>query len=152
MTIDRRRLALALGLCLAALSGRTPAIDSAPQVTMFAILATPRSAQVDPKLARIEAQLHKILPDHGFKLLDAQSKRLNVGESVACKLGGDDGVATAKLVQAADAQGKVRLRCELTRQKERRLDTLVTTPLDQLFFCDEKLPNGARLLIGIGAR
>jgi len=151
MTTDRRQLALALGLCLAALPGRARAIDPARQVTMFSILATPHSSKMDPKLARVEVQLRKILPDHGFKLLDVQSKRLNMGESVVGKLG-DDLVVTTKLVQVMDAHEKVQLRCELTRHQERRFSTLVTTPIDQLFFCDEKLPNGSRLLIGIGAR
>jgi hypothetical protein len=135
----------------ASLSARAQAADRARQVTMFAIAATPHGSKVDPKLAQIEPELRKVLPEHGFKLLDVQSKRRSAGESVVCKLR-DGLVATTTLVEPLDANGKVQLRCELTRQRVRQLDTLVTTPPNQLFFCDKELPDGSRLLIGIGAR
>src|SRR5438132_11252162 len=61
--------------------------DGARQVTVFAILAKPGSKAVDSKLASIEAQLNRLLPHHGFKLLDAQSKPLVAGESVVSDLG-----------------------------------------------------------------
>jgi hypothetical protein len=57
------------------------------QVTVFAILATPDGKAVDSKLATIQPQLSRLLPHHGFKLLDAQSAPIVAGESVGCKLG-----------------------------------------------------------------
>jgi hypothetical protein len=143
-------LAVAYLVSLAASPGRAQAEDAC-QVTMFAIVATPHGSKVDPKLARIESELRKVFPDYGFKLLDVQSKRLTAGKSVTCSLG-DGRVATTKLVQPLDANGKVKLRCELARRQEREFDRLVTTPPNQLFFCDKQLADGSRLLIGVGAR
>src|SRR6266436_2956818 len=79
---------LVLGLCglrVSRAEDETKPSDDVPrQVTVFAIIATPGSTAVDSKLARIKSQLNRLLPDHGFKLLDAQSKPLVTGESVAC--------------------------------------------------------------------
>jgi len=128
-----------------------PADDVARQVTVFAIVATPGSKQVDSKLSTIKTQLDKLMPQHGFKLLDVQSKRLVTGESVACDL--RNGYTTqTKLVGPVDENGKVPLRCELFLNQNREFSTLVKTPLNQLFFCERELQDGSRLLIGVGAR
>jgi len=132
-------------------ASRARAGEPARQVTVFGIVATPQSPTIDPKLAKIEPQLRKLLPNHGFRLLDVQSKRLVAGQSVACNLGGGFVAATA-LVQPLDANGKVQLRCELSWNEESQLETLVTTPPNQLFFCDKPLLDGSHLLIGVGAR
>lgn len=123
----------------------------ARQVTLFGIVATPGSTAIDPKLASVSGQLRRLLPDHGFRLLDVRSKRLEPGQAVACKL--DDGfVAETRLVEPLDGNGKIQLRCELRWHEQMQFATLVTTPPNQLFFCERRLNNGSRMLIGIGAR
>jgi hypothetical protein len=149
--------ALALVLALVLLQ-RTPApargqgLDpSARQVTLFGVIASPFDPAVDPKLAKIAPQLRKVLPNHGFKLLAVQSKRLTAGQTVTCPL--DDGfTAAATLNVPADENGKVQLRCAVLLNQAVQLESLVTTPPNQLFFCEKALPNGTRLLVGIGAR
>jgi hypothetical protein len=131
-------------------SNRTEA--EARQVTVFGVVATPQGKTPDSsKLATISAQLDMLLPKHGFKLLDAQSKRIETGESVTCELGDGYSVVTS-LVEMLDENGKVQLRCELFKDDVRQFSTLVKTPLNQLFFCQRPLENGSQLLIGVGAR
>jgi hypothetical protein len=122
------------------------------QVTVFVILATPGSKAVDSKLANIKAQLNRLLPHHGFKLLDAQSRRIVAGESVTCELGSGY-TAETSLVRPVDENGKVLLRCELFLNKERQFSAKVKAPLSQLFFCERPfLDDRSKLLIGVGAR
>lgn len=123
----------------------------ARQVTVFAIIATPHSMKVDPKLSSIAPQLKKLLPNHGFKLLDVKTKRLQRGQAVSCDLGGGRSAA-AMLIEPLDDDGKVELRCELLMNDVSQLATQVATPPNQLFFCDKALGGGERLLIGVGAR
>ena len=130
-------------------STQTP--DMARQVTLFGIVATPNSSTVDKRLVKIAPQLRKLLPNHGFKLLDVQSKRLEPGEVLSSNLG-DGFSAETTLVQPIDPNGKVQLRCVLTLNGMSQIDTVVATPPNQLFFCDKPLANGSRMLIGIGAR
>src|SRR5438874_13421875 len=110
-----RSLALA-ALALAVTVGPPPPLaaqaDSASQVTLFAIIAAPGSNAIDPKLAGIQTQLRKLLPGHGFKLIDVRSKRLSAGESIRCDLG--HGLAASTLlVRPLDENGKIELRCAL---------------------------------------
>src|SRR5436190_938078 len=82
------RLALALVVTVV-LFGRAPAPAQMPdeparQVTLFGVIATPFDPAVDPKLVRIAPQLRKLLPNHGFRLLGVQSKRLTAGQTVTC--------------------------------------------------------------------
>jgi hypothetical protein len=130
---------------------RSQAGAPARQVTLFGIVATPNATAVDPKLRSIAPQLRRLLPNHGFKLLDVQSKRLVVGRTVTCNLG-DGYTAATTLVQPLDEDGKVQLRCEIGLNDVPQLATVVATPPNQLFFCDKMLNNGSRLLIGVGAR
>ncbi len=123
----------------------------ARQVTLFGVIASPTDMRIDPKLAKIEPQLRKVLPNHGFKLLDVQSKRLTVGKTLTCNLG-DGFTAGTTLVRPVDENGKVQLRCAVLLNEMVQLETLVATPPNQLFFCDKTLDNNTRLLIGIGAR
>lgn len=132
------------------LPGRA-ADDEARQVTLFGVIASPSDQAVDPKLARVEGQLRKLLPKHGFKLLDAQSKRLTTGQSVGCDLASGY-TATATLTQTSDDNGKVQIRCNFLKKDAVQLETLVTTPPNQLFFCEKTLPDGTRFLVGVGAR
>jgi hypothetical protein len=125
--------------------------DAARQVTLFGIIASPGDPTIDSRLEPIAPQLRKILPNHGFRLIDVRSKRLAVGQSLSCDLGGGF-VASTILVRTLDENGKVELRCELMQDTIPKLATLVATPPNQLFFCDKQLPNGNRLLIGVGAR
>jgi hypothetical protein len=126
--------------------------ETARQVTVFAILATPDTATVDPRLtANVKTQLRKILPDHGFKLLDVQSKRIEVNQAVTCNLG-NGLTAETVLVKSFDENGKVQLRCNLDFKKARQFSTLVKTPANQLFFYERTLKDGSRVLIGVGAR
>ena len=145
-------LALAALVLLAPSEARPqPAGPAARQVTIFGIVATPSSSKIDPKLKAIAPQLRKLLPGHGFTLLDVQSKRLVAGQAVTCKLGKGFSAATT-LTEALDVNGKVQLRCEILENMTTQLATQVATPPNQLFFCDKMLPSGSRLLIGIGAR
>ena len=149
----RGKPALALIGALVFLVATVAAQPATParQVTLFGIMATPGSTEIDRKLATVSGQLRRLLPNHGFRLLDVRSKRLEPGQSVACKLG-DGFVAETKLVDPLDGNGKIQLRCELRRHDQEQFATLVTTPPNQLFFCEKRLDNGSRMLIGIGAR
>ena len=122
------------------------------QVTVFAIRAIPGSEVVDANLATIQPQLNRLLPNHGFKLLDAQSARIVADESVECELG--HGYTTEiTLVRPIDEDGKVQLRCELSLDRELQFSAAVRTPIDQLFFCERPfLTDGSKLLIGVGVR
>lgn len=121
------------------------------QVTLFGIVATPGGKKVDPKLAKVEPQLRKLLPDHGFRLLGVESRRLDVSETLTCDLG--NGLsAEAGLLHALDATGKVGLRIALEQEGTPLVITDVATPPNQLFFCDKRLPDGSRLVLGVGAR
>ncbi len=125
--------------------------EPALQVTLFAIVATPDSGVIDPKLAPIAPQLRNLLPDHGFKLLGVRSRRLRAGQSIGCDLG-QGLIASTTLVRPVDENGKVELHCILSANGIAQFNTLVTTPPNQLFFCDQMRDDGTRLLIGVGAR
>jgi hypothetical protein len=132
--------------------GKSTEGETARQVTAFAILAIPNSATVDPRLtANVKAQLRKILPDHGFKLLDVQSKLIDVDQAVTCDLG-KGYTAETILVRSLDENGKVQLRCKVALAKVAQFSTLVKTPANQLFFYERSLKDGSRVLIGVGAR
>jgi hypothetical protein len=122
------------------------------QVTVFAIVATPNGQSDDNNLSTIQAPLSKLLPDHGFKLLDAQSARIVAGESVECTPG-QGYTAAITMIRPIDEDGKVELRCELSLDDALQFSATVRTPLDQLFFCERPfLTDGSKLLIGVGAR
>jgi hypothetical protein len=134
-------------------SGRTKGGESTGrQVTVFAILATRNTPTADPRLNNnVKAQLRKILPDHGFKLLDVQSKNIEVTQALTCDLGSGYTAETV-LVKSLDENGKVQLRCKVAHDKVPEFTTLVKTPVNQLFFYERSLKNGSRVLIGVGAR
>ena len=118
-------------------------------MTVFAILATRNAPTADPRLNNnVKAQLRKILPDHGFKLLDVQSKNIEVNQSLTCDLGGGY-TAETTLVKSLDENGKVQLRCKVAHDKVPEFTTLVKTPVNQLFFYERSLKNGTRVLIGV---
>ena len=125
--------------------------DETRQVTVFGVIATPGSKTLDTNLATIKTQLDKLLPKHGFKLLDVQSKPIVAGESVTCDLR-NSYTLVASLVQPVDENGKVQIRCDLFRDQAREFSTLVKTPPNQLFFCQRSLEGGSQLLIGVGVR
>jgi hypothetical protein len=130
----------------------TAANDDVPwQVTVFGVIATPGGKTVDSRLVYINTELGKLLPKHGFRLLDAQSERIVAGESVTCKLASDHTMAVS-LINSLDDNGKVEFRCELFQNDTLQFSTLVKTPPKQLFFCQRPLPDGSQLLIGVGAR
>ncbi len=91
------------------------------------------------------------MPGHGFKLLGVESKRLEAMQSVTCDLGRGYKAETV-LVRPLDENGKVQLRCNLSRLGTKEFSTLVKTPVNQLFFYERSLKDGARVLIGVGAR
>jgi hypothetical protein len=149
---------VALGLVVVVLATVGPRLapaqppeEPARQVTLFGVIATPGNTFIDPKLAKVSAQLRKLLPDHGFRLLDVRTKRLTAGTSLLCNLGGGFTAATT-LIHPADENGKVQLRCAVLLNQSVQLESLVTTPPNQLFFCEKTLNDGSRLLIGVGAR
>ena len=129
-----------------------PAGDKSRQVTVCGIIATAGGDSVDPKLAKIQPQLTKLLPGYSFKLLDVQSKQLRPGQSVACDLKGGGYTANAILVKPLDENGKVQIGAQLLLNNVVQLETMVTTPPNQLFFCDQALSHGSHLLIAVGAR
>ena len=120
---------------------------------MFGILATPGGNDIDPKLKKIEVQLRKLFPgkEYSFKLLATESKRLEVGQSFVCNLG-DGFVAGTELKSTLDGEGNIQMRFVLDLHEQTEFTTIVRTPPNQLFFCDKQLPNGAKLLIGLGGR
>jgi hypothetical protein len=122
------------------------------QVTVFAIQAKPGASKIDPRLSSVKAQLRKILPDHGFELLEVQSGPLAPGESLACDLGQGWRAETTLLPPSPDEFGRVRLRCKLIEGAEPRFSTEVDAPENQLFFYERELHKGMRVLIGVGAR
>jgi hypothetical protein len=122
----------------------------ARQVTVFGVIATPGDRTTDTRLERYNDELSKLIPMHGFKLLDAQSDRIIDGESVTCAFGNGYSVKAA-LVKSLNENGKVEIRCELFHDEACQFSTLVKSPLHQLFFCQEALTDGTQLLIGIGA-
>ncbi|HWU37561.1 MAG TPA: hypothetical protein VN203_07885, partial [Candidatus Acidoferrum sp.] len=130
---------------------KSSADETARQVTVFAILATADPAAIDPRLASVNSQLRKVLPGHGFKLLDVRSKRIEATQSVTCDLGNGYKAETI-LVRPLDENGKVQLRCNLSQQGTKEFSTLVKTPINQLFFYERSLKDGTRVLIGVGAR
>jgi hypothetical protein len=146
---------LVLGLCGRHVSRAAMDVkateDEARQLTLFGVIATPGGKTADTNLATIKTQLDKLLPRHGFKLLDAQSKRIVSGESVTCDLRNGYSLV-ASLVQSVDENGKVQIRCELFRNQDCEFSTVVKTPPNQLFFCARPLHDGTQLLIGAGAR
>jgi len=85
---------------------------TARQVTVFAILATSDPTAIDPRLAGVETQLRKVMPGHGFKLLDVQSKRIGSKQAVSCDLG-NGYKARTELVRPVDENRKVELRRSL---------------------------------------
>jgi hypothetical protein len=80
-----------------------------------------------------------------------RSKRLRAGQSVGCDLG-QGLVASTTLVRPVNENGKVELHCVLSANGIAQFNTLVTTPPNQLFFCDQMRDDGTRLLVGVGAR
>ena len=124
------------------------------QVTIFGIHATPDGGgQIDPKLRKIEPQLRKLFPGKGysFKLLASESKRLGVDDLVFCRLGGGF-VAGVTLRSPLDGEGNIRMQFDLELNEQIEFTTIVRTPPNQLFFCDKTLPDGSKLLIGLGGR
>lgn len=121
------------------------------QVTVFGVLATPGASADDPKLKDVLPQLRHLVPGHGFKLLKVESKRLVSGEAVTCILG-DGFVAASQLTTPIDPNGKIQMRFDLSFDGLSQYQTIVTTPPNQIFYVNRMLPNGERLIIGIGAR
>jgi len=163
-SVLRVKIALALATLLWAVESALLAVAQdlpSRQVTLFGILATPSSTAVDPQLKTIAPQLRQLLPGHGFKLLEVQSKRLTIGESVSCsKLSGF--VAETSLLNPLDTNGKVELHFALgekvaqgspgTQNVQMQAATIVVTPPNQLSFFEKQFPDGSRLLIGMAAR
>ncbi|APW61449.1 hypothetical protein [Paludisphaera borealis] len=129
-----------------------PPLGAARQVTVFAIRAVPGESAIDPRLSSVKAQLRKVLPDHGFELLEVQTGRLDPGEFLKCDLGRGWLAKTTLEPPSADDFGRVRLRCELIDGDKPRFSTLVDAPENQLFFYERALRDGMHVLIGVGAR
>ena len=121
------------------------------QVTVFGVLATPGGVVDDPKLKEVLPQLRHLLPAHTFKLVKAESKRITQGESIVCDLGSGF-VASSHLMNTLDLNGKVQLKFDLSVESISQYQTIVTMPPNQIMYLNRMLPNGERLLMGIGAR
>jgi hypothetical protein len=153
----RRVPAAALPLALALLGPLAPApsraqvLDDSRQVTVFGILATPDGSEIDPKLKKIAPQLRRIFPEHGFRLLGVETRRVEPDESVTVALG-EAVDAGARLVTPLDPDGKAELRVQIREPGRFDFETTVNTPLNQLFFLDKRYPDGSRLIVGIGVR
>lgn len=152
----RAALGMVLSLALLVLGNHTAAArpEAAPgdarQVTVFGIVADPNLDTIDPKLAQIADQLQRLRPGHGFRLWGVKSDRLATGASVSCPL--RNGLSVDVTLAGLTDAGKVRLGVTLRQDGHPQFRTTVTSPPNQLFFCERPLPDGARLLIGIGAR
>lgn len=125
------------------------------QVTLFGIHATPsvgnESPMIDPKLKPIAPQLRRLFPNHSFKLVGVETQRVPTGQSLTCDFGGGY-AASARLTDPFDANGKAQLRFQLDQNGMIDFATIVSTPLNQLFFLDKRLPDGSKLILGIGVR
>jgi hypothetical protein len=130
----------------------TASASAARQVTVFAIRALPGESAIDPRLSSVKAQLRKVLPDHGFELLEVQTGGLVPGQHLTCALGGGWRAKTTLALPSADDFGRVQLRCELIDGDKTRFSTLVDAPENQLFFYERALRDGMHVLIGVGAR
>jgi hypothetical protein len=130
---------------------KSTADEKARQITLFAIRVIPRSTELDPRLETVREQLRKALPGHDFRLLDVKSKRIETGESITCEVGKNYKAETT-LVQPFDENGKVQLRCRVSQNGSRQFSALFRTPVNQLFFYEQTLGDGRRVLIGVGAR
>lgn len=122
------------------------------QVTVFGIRAIPHSTALDRKLEPIAPQLRSLFPGYGFELLGTETKRITSGQTLRCDLSGDFSVGAQLLNPYDPVSGKTQLRFQLDRNDQLEFATLVNTPLNQLFFCDKKLTDGTRLLIGVAVR
>lgn len=156
MVIPSRRGFLRWGVATLVLAGpvlpKAPAqVEPSRQVTLFGVAAVPGNPTIDPKLAKVAPQLRRLLPGHGFRLLGVKSERLQPGETLSCDLT-EGWVAVTHLVDPLDANGKVQLRFALDHNGASQFSTAITTPPNQLTFCDKTLPDSSRILIGIGAR
>ena len=124
----------------------------ARQVVVFGVVAKPGSSEMDPKIAPVvQAQLRRLLPNHGFKMIKIKGDRITAGKAVKCDLG-DGLVASASLTVPLDPNGKVQMRFDLSLDDLPQFQTIVTTPPDQFNFFDKGMPDGNRLLVGVGAR
>ena len=154
----RRRVLTGLGVVFGTVFlflGRSPAQmvnRPARQVTLFGIVADPNNQRIDRKLEKIAPQLRSLLPGHGFKLLEVQSKRLAPGQKMSCDFKANGFSATTTMVEPLDPNGKVQLRVGLYQNEGLQFETFVNTPPNQLFFCDKLFSDGSRLLIGVAAR
>jgi hypothetical protein len=142
---------LALGVASAPKPAPAQFMAANRQVTVFGVLATPGQAKDDEKLKDVLPQLRALLPGHSFKLLKVESKRMVAGDGIQCDLGSGF-VASSRLIAPLDANGKVQLQFDLSVQGLSQFQTIVTTPPNQIFYINRMLPNGERLIIGIGAR
>lgn len=118
-------------------------------VTVFAIRATPGATGIDPRLAPVRVQLRSIAPDDGLELIATRSEPLKPGETLSCDLG--DGRSADTTFEKEEA-GRILLRCAFKDGDSPPFSTLVDAPENQLFFYERPLGDGARALIGVGAR
>lgn len=121
------------------------------QVTVFAIRATDDAGSVDPRLSSVRVQLRRMLPDHGFQLIEARSQRLGPGETLICDLGEGREAQTTLVTHLEDAD-RVQFQCRLIDGDAPVYSTLVDAPENQLFFYERSLSDGTLVLIGVGAR
>jgi hypothetical protein len=146
---------VALALGQSAGSGRDAPLSRArieafEEVTIFGIVVTSDHTTIDPKLSNVESELRKFQPGHGFKLKAHNRKRLVPGESLDCDMGG--GIVAKTELVGVEPNGKLRLKFSLFINGKMKISSFVTTPPNQLFFCEKKLSNGEHLLIGVAAR
>ena len=104
-----------------------------------------------PKLKEVLPQLNTNFPGHSFRLLKAESKRVLAGQTVSVDLG-DGFVASSQLVSPFDQNGKIPMRFDLSLFGISQFQMIVTTPPNQISYVNRMLPNGNRLIVGIGAR
>jgi hypothetical protein len=74
-----------------------------------------------------------------------------MGQTLSCPLGEGWSIEVT-MMMPLDVEGKVNLRFTIHHVGEPSFQRVVRTPPNQPFFGDIALPNGDRLVLGVGAR
>ncbi|MEN0067600.1 MAG: hypothetical protein AAGA48_36045 [Myxococcota bacterium] len=129
---------LALGLATAPTTSQaqpTDKVQPAPaphtgkvEVSVMVVHATD-AGQVDPRLESLKQQF-KIMRFKGFNLMSTSTEKLSDGQSVQVNVTGGNKVRV-RLLDRTPAQARIRI--ELYRDNDKRLDTTIRIPRNRTF-------------------